>query len=134
MVCIYCGSKTQVTNSRHQKRQNQVWRRRECLQCHAIFTTGEVAQYDSAWRVHGRDNKLQPFSRDKLFLSLQRVCAHRTNSIDDAAGLTDTVIKKLTAQARDGVISRSAIVQVAQVALNRFDQLASLQYSALHKA
>jgi transcriptional regulator NrdR family protein len=134
MVCIYCGSETKVTNSRHQKRNNQVWRRRECLQCRAVFTTNEVAQYDGAWRVHDQAGRLQPFSRDKLFLSLHQVCVHRGTAAQDAGGLTETVIKKLAPLAKDGTISRASIIQVVQVALNRFDQLASLQYQALHKA
>jgi transcriptional regulator NrdR family protein len=133
MVCIYCGSDTKVTNSRPQKRSNQIWRRRECLQCHAVFTTGEVAQYDSAWRVKDANGNLQAFSRDKLFLSLHHVCQHRTTSLADAAGLTDTVIKKLAPHASDGIINRLNIIQAVQVSLNRFDQVASLQYQALHK-
>ncbi len=134
MVCIYCGSETKVTNSRSQKRNNQVWRRRECLQCQAVFTTGEVAQYDSAWRVKNASGKLETFSRDKLFLSLHHVCQHRTTSVKDAGDLADTVIKKLAPQLSNGTIDRLAIIRTAQIALNRFDQVASLQYQALHKA
>ena len=133
MVCIYCGSDTKVTNSRPQKRSNQVWRRRECLQCQAVFTTEEVAQYGSAWQVRNQNGKLQPFIRDKLFLSLHRVCQHRTTALNDAVGLTDTVIKKLSTQVSGGTINRAVIIQTAQVALNRFDQLASLQYQASHR-
>lgn len=133
MVCIYCGFKTQVTNSRPQKRQNQVWRRRECLQCEAVFTTEEVAQYGSAWQIRDCDGKLEPFSRDRLFISFYKVCGHRTTALGDADGLTDTVIKKLAGQTADGIINRATIVQTAQVALNRFDRLASLQYATSHK-
>jgi transcriptional repressor NrdR len=133
MVCIYCGSDTKVTNSRPQKRNNQVWRRRECLRCQAVFTTEEVAQYNSAWRVKDPAGKLQDFNRDKLFLSLHHVCQHRPTATQDAAGLTDTVIKKLGQLPDDGIISVASIVRTVQVALNRFDQVASLQYQALHK-
>jgi transcriptional repressor NrdR len=132
MVCIYCGSDTKVANSRHQKRSNQVWRRRECLQCQAVFTTEEVAQYGSAWRVRNAAGKLEPFSRDRLFISLHRVCRHRPTTVADAAGLAETVITKLAATATDGVISRDALMTIVQVALNRFDRLASLQYQAQH--
>jgi transcriptional repressor NrdR len=133
MVCIYCGAKTHVINSRSQRRANQVWRRRECFDCRAVFTTEEVAQYHSAWSVKNTDNQLQPFSRDKLMLSLHKVCAHRPTATADAGSLTDTVIKKLAPHASDGVINRLAVIQAVQVALNRFDHVASVQYQALHK-
>jgi transcriptional regulator NrdR family protein len=132
MVCIVCGGKTQVVNSRHQKRSNQVWRRRQCLNCGLVFTSEEKIDYNGAWRVSSRQGQLRPFERDKLFLSLYKSCGHRQTALTDAAGLTDTVIKKLGPEARGGVISRDAIVRTVQVALNRFDKAASTHYQAFH--
>jgi transcriptional repressor NrdR len=132
MVCIHCESKTQVINSRPQKRHNQVWRRRECLKCGAIFTTEESPLYNATWAVTSKKGVLQPFSRDKLFLSLYKSCQHRRTATSDAAGLTDTIIKKLASQSSGGLIDRHFIIQVAQVALNRFDDAASVHYRAFH--
>ncbi|MEK7059984.1 MAG: hypothetical protein AAB971_04490 [Patescibacteria group bacterium] len=134
MVCIHCGEETQVINSRPQKRLNQVWRRRKCLSCKAIFTTEEVAQYEASWAVRGADGALQAFNRDKLLLSLYKSCEHRQTALEDARALTNTIINKLRSQAKDGVIGRSTIVQVSQVALNRFDVVASVHYQAFHAA
>lgn len=133
MVCIHCGSDTQVINSRPQKRLNQVWRRRKCTQCGAVFTTQEVAQYAAAWLVPDRNGRPQPFNRDKLFLSLHRSLQHRPSALTDAGALTDTVIKKQTGQARGGVIPRAMLVETAQVALHRFDKAAAVHYAAFHK-
>jgi len=132
MVCIHCGSETQVTNSRLQKRSNQVWRRRQCLNCGAVFTTGESAQYNAAWAVSSKTGSIQPFSRDKLFLSLHNSCLHRQKALIDASALTETIIKKVSAQILDGVVDSRIIAQVAQVALNRFDKAASVHYQAFH--
>ncbi len=133
MVCVQCGSETQVINSRPQKRLNQVWRRRRCNSCQTVFTTEETVQYKAIWMVKGDPkSKLEPFSRDKLLLSLHKSCEHRQTAVEDARALTDTVIIKLRDQARDGVISKRGIAQVAQVALNRFDVAASVHYSAFH--
>lgn len=132
MVCIYCGSPTHVVNSRPQRRRNQVWRRRECRACRTIFTTEETARYDDVWRVRGPKNNLAAFSRDKLLLSLYKSCAHRPNALEDAAGLTDTIIRKLAAGADNGVIPAVAIIHTVQVALNRFDRAASTHYAAFH--
>lgn len=131
MVCTYCGGDTKVTNSRHQVKNNQVWRRRQCLSCQAIFSTEEAVNYRQAWMVK-TGKALKPFSRDKLFLSLLNACAHRKTALSDAQGLTDTVIKKLTSNIGDGTINNSDIVRAAQVALNRFDGAASVHYRAFH--
>jgi transcriptional repressor NrdR len=133
MVCIYCGSDTKVANSRPQKRNNQVWRRRECLACEAVFTTEEAAQYGSAWQVKSADSRLQAFDRDKLFLSLYRCLQHRADPIADAAGLTETVLLKLRGHLVDSGITNLEIKRVVQVALTRFDEAAGVQYAALHK-
>jgi len=132
MVCLHCGSETRIINSRSQKRANQVWRRRRCYGCGAVFTTEEKAIYDAEWAVRDKNDTLEPFSRDKLFLSLYDSCRHRETALADAAGLTDTIIKKIAAQIQGATIDKAAISEVAQVALNRFDAAASVQYRAFH--
>lgn len=134
MVCIHCDSNTSVINSRPQKRLNQIWRRRRCDSCEAVFTTEETAQYSAAWMVSGPNGTLQPFSRDKLFISINKSLQHRKASISDAGALTDTVIIKLALQAKNSTIKVASITQTAQVALNRFDKAASSHYQAFHRA
>lgn len=133
MVCVYCGGDTSVVNSRLKKKDNRVWRRRRCTACGATFSTAETAQLGLAWQV--RDgSRLKPFSRDKLFMSLYGSCQHRKTALEDARGLTDTVTGKLSGYIRDGVIGKGDLVQVVQVALNRFDKAASVHYAAYHRA
>ena len=132
MVCVYCGGDTGVVNSRSQRKKNQVWRRRRCLSCGATFSTEESAQHELAWLVRTGSHS-RPFSRDKLFLSLYKSCEHRKTALEDAKGLTDTIIGKLPAQVANGVVASRDIAQVAQVALNRFDKAASVHYQAFHQ-
>jgi len=131
MVCIYCGGQTRVVNSRPQARSNRVWRRRRCLACAAVFSTEEAVRHELAWRVRNGKH-LQPFLRDKLFLSLYESCRHRKTALSDADGLTETVIKKLQGYTANGTVSPHDIARVAQVALNRFDRAAGVQYQAFH--
>jgi transcriptional regulator NrdR family protein len=133
MVCIQCGGNTKVINSRLQKRINQVWRRRQCSTCNAIFTTEELANYALSWMVKDKNSQLNPFNRYKLFVSLNRSCSHRTNAINDASGLCLTVISRLQDQNNSGLIDSQFIKQTCQVTLNRFDKVASLHYQALHR-
>jgi transcriptional regulator NrdR family protein len=132
MVCIHCGAETHIVNSRWQKRANQVWRRRRCLGCEAVFTTEETANYGAAWRVEAKNGSLEAFQRDKLFLSLYMACGHRKTALNDATGLADTVVAKIPAAVRTGVIKSAQIIEITQVALNRFDKAASSYYAARH--
>lgn len=132
MVCIQCNEKTQVINSRLQKRLNTVWRRRNCPLGHT-FTTHETIDYGAVWVVVSPQGRISSFSRDRLFLSLLASLQHRKTASTDAAALADTVIQKIGVQiVGTGRINASAIASAAQVALNRFDVAASVHYSAYH--
>ena len=133
MVCIQCLQETQIINSRLQKRSNSVWRRRKCLNCSSIYTTIETADYSAAWRVQISKASLLPFNRDKLFLSLYNSLQHRPTALTDAAGIADTVIKKLLSVQQAGLLQSHQITQAATVALHRFDTAASVHYQAFHK-
>lgn len=133
MVCIYCGGDTRIFNSRLQKRENQVWRRRRCLQCKASFTTHEGADLAAAIRVrlpggHG----LVPFLRPKLFLSIYESCKHRATSLEDAAALTDHIIAKLLRQLEDGTLTTAHIAHRVHAVLEHFDSIAASVYAAYH--
>lgn len=130
MMCVHCDGDTKVVNSRLRKRSNQVWRRRQCEVCQAIFTTEETVHYNTAWTVRTKSGEYQPFMPDKLLLSLYRSCEHRPDPLNDAVSLSQTVIKKLRPRINDGLIDSRIIAQVAQVALNRFDIAASVHYEA----
>ena len=132
MVCIYCGSRTEVINSRLQKRPNQVWRRRKCLNCGAVISTQEMVLYENSLAVHGVNGKPQPFLRDKLFLSLYESCRHRPTSLTDAVALTATVIGQLRSHVRTGSVEYADIIRVALETLQNFDKAAAVHYKAYH--
>lgn len=132
MVCIYCGHDTQVANSRHQRRSNQVWRRRRCLHCDSIFTTEEQADLGHALSVHYSPKDLRPFSRDILFTSIYEACKHRKSSVRDAEALTQTAITALLKQAYGGEIVRKDLIKSVAAVLRRFDKTAATVYQAYH--
>lgn len=133
MVCLSCQQKTQVINSRPQLRSNQQWRRRQCVVCHSVFSTVEVADYAAVWSIKRPSGPLRPFNRDKLLLSVYNSLGHRSKGLEDASGLTDTIISKLSSLAVNGILTSKQIAQTVQVALNRFDKAASVHYQANHK-
>ena len=132
MVCIYCGSNTSVSNSRFLKQTNQVWRRRLCGKCQAIFTTRESIELSSAVMLSKQGGVLVKFSRDHLFISVFESCKHRKKPVDDATAITQTIIAKLDESMTKGVIDMVDIVGVTLVVLQHFDTTAAAVYSGLH--
>lgn len=132
MVCIYCGTKTMVTNSREQQKIRQTWRRRRCPHCNAVFTTLEASDLAGSFRVVAKDGTLVPFSRDHLYMSLVGALGHRSDAVEAATALTATTISMVVKTAQEGRIERRMIIEAARVVLNRFDTVAAVQYTAYH--
>lgn len=132
MVCLYCGSKLAVSNSRSQKRTNTVWRRRACPTCKAVFTSIEAIDPTKHLMFQGRQKALQPFSRNKLYISVYEACKHLNSAPDDSEALTDTIIIQLLGAKHSATVRRHHIVTVALGVLERFDRTAALQYRAYH--
>ena len=131
MVCIYCGSETRVINSRPQKRTNNIWRRRQCSACMALFTTSERPDFLTSLSVR-RSKKIEPFSRDKLFLSIHDSLKHRKSATSDATALTDTVLSKLYPLLGEGSLDEREITLVVCEVLAAFDPASATYYRAYH--
>ena len=133
MVCTYCGGPTAVVNSRHQKRANQVWRRRRCLQCNNVVTTVEGLDYPASISFKPQTGVLQPFQRDILFISVYESLRHRKTAASDAEALTATILKSLPTCFDDNqAVDRQKLVKLVASTLQLFDKAAAVQYQAYH--
>lgn len=132
MVCIYCDNKTKVTNSRASAKTKTTWRRRQCHSCRSIFTTREQIETAGTVRVKTSTGHLQPFLRDKLFLSLHRSLLHRKTAVSDASALTDTVLHQLNHLQTNGVLQNTKIIETTAKTLKRFDKAAHTSYLAFY--
>ncbi len=133
MVCIYCHGGTQVVNSRPQKRTNSTWRRRRCNQCGGVFTSIEVIDL-GVGLAFKKSGGIEPFSRDKLLLSVYDSLRHRKTALSDAGSLTNTILGYVYKQLADATIDRDNLVRITCSVLNRFDQAAATHYHAFHPA
>lgn len=131
MVCNLCLSNTGVVNSRLNKKTNQVWRRRKCLNCMSIFTSIESVKLSNYWRIE-KSNKFKEFNRDKLFLSLHKSLGHRKNSVEDATTLTNTIISKIFKLNKNNTLGADELSQIIKLSLKRFDPIAHMHYCATH--
>jgi len=131
MICIYCGGDTKVINSRLQKRNNQVWRRRQCLVCQSVFTTHEQIEYSSALSVEGPDGT-QPFLPGLLLNELYQALAHRKDVYTASEEVLAIVIRNLLKLPSSPLFKPSDITGVTSGVLKRFDRRAYLRHLVDH--
>ena len=129
MKCPYCQSGTKVTNSRSRAKETQVWRRRECSHCHSIWTTHEIIDLSTSHRVIDDHNRLEPFSRDKLYASIKDSLRHRKTALEDATALTDTIIAKALSR-KSAQIKKGELSDIAHQTIATFDPTAAAVYKA----
>jgi len=133
MVCVYCSSPTMVVNSRHIRRSNDIWRRRKCTACDSVFTSIEKADLAAALRLEPTTKVLEPFSRDRLFVSIYESCRHRTTALRDAANLTQQIVTLLVnQQEKSGLVTRGQLIAIVKQVLSKFDRAAATYYTAYH--
>ncbi len=82
--------------------------------------------------VFKRATSLEPFSRDKLLLSVYDSLRHRKTALSDAEGVTNTILGTLYKQLTDAVVDRDRVVRIVYVTLSRFDKVAATHYQAFH--
>lgn len=131
MNCPYCHNPTKVTNSRSRSNNSQIWRRRRCKNCQSIWTTHEQLDPSTSHKIKSKNNSLQPFSRDKLFLSINDSLNHRKTAIDDATALTDTVLQQVLTL-KSAIIQITEILTITHHVLANFDPTAAAVYKAKH--
>ena len=131
MVCPYCDGETKVVNSRRQARNNQVWRRRQCLACQAVFTTHEQIELESALLVE-KNGRSEPFLPDLLLNELMLALRHRQDVYTASREVMATIVRRLLALPQKPVFKPGDISSVASEVLKRFDRRAYLRYSADH--
>ena len=129
---MYCSGSTQITNSRLQKRVNQVWRRRRCLQCGNTFTTHEAADLSGTLMLLGPNRQLTPLEVDRLFISIYEACKHRPQAVQEARALSMTVLANLRKAGAAPTVERDALVEATKQVLNNFDKTAASVYAAYH--
>ena len=132
MVCIYCGGKTNIINSRPQKRLVRTWRRHACKACGAIFTTIEAPHFYESWRVRHSTGVLSPFERDKLYLSVFESLRHRDDATASATAITDSILARLFASSTSATLTKTCIIQNTFEVLTNFDMAAKVHYAAYH--
>lgn len=133
MFCINCFNKsTAVANSRPNKKQPQVWRRRSCSNCHATFTTYERPSLADNKLISLPDSTTDTFNLGRLILSIAKAFTHSPNDAKyNTLWLAQTVEDILSTERQ--TLHPDDIAATTHQVLKKFDELAAVQYAAQHQ-
>lgn len=133
MFCVNCfNPNTQVANSRPNKKQPSVWRRRKCPQCGTTFTTYERPSLADNKSIDLLSGGTDTFNLGKLILSISKAFTHSPRDGEyNTLWLAQTVEDTLSSQHE--TITLEDIEAVTHTTLKRFDELAAVQYAAQHQ-
>jgi transcriptional repressor NrdR len=133
MMCPACGvGETRVLESRVSDAGEAIRRRRECLDCHARFTTFERVEQSALWVVK-RDGSRQPFDRSKLLRGLERACVKRPVALE----LVERIVAAVEAGFRaDGLseVPSGAIGEAALLHLRELDGVAYIRFASVYRS
>jgi transcriptional repressor NrdR len=91
MRCPFCGNlEDRVVDSREGREGDVIRRRRECARCERRFTSYEKIELPTL-QVVKRDQRREPFDRDKLMRGLQIACRKRPVPQDELERIADSI-------------------------------------------
>jgi transcriptional repressor NrdR len=132
MICPSCGDgETRVLESRMSDAGEAIRRRRECLDCHARFTTFERFEQSVLWVVK-RDGGRQPFDRAKLLRGLERACVKRPVALESIERIVAAV--EAGFRSDGGEIPSRAIGEAALRHLRALDGVAYIRFASVYRS
>jgi transcriptional repressor NrdR len=133
VICPTCGDgETRVLESRESDAGEAIRRRRECLDCHARFTTFERFEQSALWVVK-RDGIRQPFERSKLLRGLERACVKRPVALDSIERIVAAVEAGFRSDGLSEVPSES-IGEAALLHLRELDGVAYIRFASVYRS
>jgi transcriptional repressor NrdR len=133
MYCPFCNANdTKVTDSREIRGNNQIRRRRECLDCKERFTTYETAEL-ALPRVIKQDGRRDAFNEEKLRAGMLRALEKRPVSLEQI----ETALSRILHSARasgEREIPSSQIGEWVMGELHNLDQVAYVRFASVYRS
>lgn len=132
MKCPFCGClDTQVKDSRANEDASSIRRRRVCPECGSRFTTLETVQLRELMVIK-RNKERVPFSREKLYRSVQLAVRKRPIDAERLEKIVSGIIRQLEAIG-DMEISSEQIGKTVMETLFTLDKVAFIRYASVYK-
>lgn len=132
MKCPFCGHlENRVVNSRTSTEGDNIRRRRECLKCNKRFTTYERIDHMDCMVIK-KDNRREPFDREKIIKGLVRACNKRPIDSQTLQSIADEV--ETWAHKQPGREVTSAEVGLFIVnKLKEIDEVAYVRFASVYR-
>ena len=122
MKCPFCGfDDSKVVDSRPS--DEKIRRRRECIKCHARFTTYEVVEIPLLM-VEKRDGTFENFNRSKLIKGIFSAIKKRPVTLDQVSEIADNVENYYANELK--TIAKST--EIGELVLNKLRAIDSISY------
>jgi transcriptional repressor NrdR len=132
MRCPFCGhSEDRVVDSRESKEGDVIRRRRECVACERRFTSYEKIE-SIPFQVVKRDERREPYDREKLMRGLQVACRKRPIPQGNLERLADE-IEAAIQESADREISSRDLGQIVMRRLRELDQVAYVRFASVYR-
>ena len=132
MRCPYCGElENKVIDSRMAKEGNTVRRRRQCLACNTRFTTYERVERLPLVLIK-KDNRREPFDREKILMGMQRACEKRDISIHTLERFIEDLERELQ-ELGEREIPSSIVGERVMKKLHELDDVAYVRFASVYR-
>lgn len=132
MKCPYCNHiDTEVIETRDSEDLTVTRRRRTCVKCEKRFTTYERVE-TVPLTVIKKDNRREPFEREKLARGIWRASGKTTLTADDVNRIVDEVERELISGETTEVPSKKIGELVAR-RLKKLDKVAYIRFASVFR-
>jgi transcriptional repressor NrdR len=132
MRCPFCGDQEdKVIDSRMSKDGREIRRRRECEACSRRFTTYERVE-ESMPLVVKRDDRREPFDRNKIERGLTAAAAKRPVSLEQIKTLAEDVEREVSELGVAEMASREIGERVLR-RLRALDHIAYVRFASIYR-
>jgi transcriptional repressor NrdR len=131
MKCPQCEHLEHRVLETRVHREEEIRRRRECLNCKLRFTTVETlfTPYPHVIKKHGRR---EPFSKEKLRRGIQIACKKRPVSVGQIEALVN-LISRWVQSSPDKEMAANKIGQAVVKELKVLDDVAYVRFASVYK-
>jgi transcriptional repressor NrdR len=132
MRCPFCGNtEDRVVDSRESREGEVIRRRRQCVRCERRFTSYEKIEH-LPFQVVKRDQRREPYDREKLMRGLQVACRKRPVSQDALEQIADS-IEVMMQESGEREISAQQIGTMVMERLRNVDPVAYVRFASVYR-
>jgi transcriptional repressor NrdR len=132
MRCPFCGNtEDRVVDSRESREGDVIRRRRECVSCERRFTSYEKIELEP-FQVVKRDQRREPYDREKLMGGLRIACRKRPISEQTLVRIADSIEAEMQESGEREISSRE-LGNMVMRRLRDLDSVAYIRFASVYR-